>query len=286
MFIRSKRASWTLIILGLTAGVAASAQTATAPSTAPATTRATTQAATLPAVDPEIDKILTRLEEREVHDLHAKLSWRQQYVTDLEEDAITKNGEIWYQKSEPVAKFLIHFTESIAGGRKDKLDEQHLFDGCWYTELQSRTKTLTRREVRKPDDPTDPYKLGQGVFPLPFGQKKQEVLREFAVQLVPPAASDLPATDHLLFVPRPSTQTGQTYKSLDVWISQEGATAGLPVKVRAAKLKGTGQLDSYITTTFSDAQLNPSFSSGLFGIKAPPGYEVTEERLEPAAPPP
>jgi hypothetical protein len=87
-------------------------------------------------------------------------------------------------------------------------------------------------------------------------------------------------------VPRPKTQTSQTYKSLDVWISQEGATAGLPVKVRAAKLKGTGQLDSYITTTFSDAQLNPSFSSGLFEIKAPSGYEVIEERLEPAAPPP
>jgi len=295
---RSKRANRCGMILALAASVAAAAQT-TAPrpawapvETQPATTQAsttkpaTTRPTSTPALDPEIDKILTRLEERVVHDLHARLSWRQQYVTDLEEEAATKNGEIWYQKSQPVARFLIHFTESITAGRRDKLDERHLFDGCWYVELQSRTRTLTRREVRKPEDPTDPYRLGQGPFPLPFGQKKEDVLREFEVQRIPAASDDPPATDHIRLVPRAGTQTGQSYRTLDVWISQEGPTAGLPIKVRAAKLRGTGQLDSYITITFSDARLNQGFSGSLFDIKAPPGYEVIEERLEPAGTPP
>jgi hypothetical protein len=284
-----ERANWASMILALLVAVAARAQTASAPTSAAASAPASqpaTQAAAAPkAADPEVDKILTRLEEREVRDLRAKLSWQQQYVTDTEEDALTKIGEIWYQKAQPVAKFRIHFSESITGGRKDKLDEEHLFDGCWYTELQSRTKTLTRREIRKPDDPTDPYKLGQGPFPLPFGQKKQDVLREFDVQRMPLAAGDPPNTDHLRLTPRPGTQTAQTYKYLEVWVSQEGSTAGLPIKVRTAKLKGTGQLDAFITTTFSDVQLNSGFSTSVFEFKAPSGYEVMEERLDPAADP-
>ncbi|HRT42717.1 MAG TPA: hypothetical protein P5223_11705, partial [Phycisphaerae bacterium] len=57
-------------------------------------------------LDPRVDQILTRLENRQIDDLHAKVSWKLRYVLDLEEDAITKNGEIWYQQQKPVAKFL------------------------------------------------------------------------------------------------------------------------------------------------------------------------------------
>lgn len=284
MGTRPWRAVWCGILGGLGASVAACAQTTTAPG-AGAAPPAAGAAATQPALDPEIDKILTRLEQRDVRDLHAKLSWRQHYVTDLEEDDVTKTGEIRYKKGTPVARFLIKFTEKLANNRKDKLDEQHLFDGCWYTELQSRTKTVVRREIRRPDDAGDPYKVGQGVFPLPFGQKKAEILREFEVERVPPAANDPPATDHVRLLPREQTRTGETYKQLDFWIDREGPTAGLPIKVQVAKKDGTGKLNSYITITFGDAKLNQGFSDSVFEIKVPLGYtEAPPEPLEPIAP--
>lgn len=273
MRTRPPYANWAAIIMSLGLGVAVAAAQDSQPATAA-------------AVDPEVDKILTRLERREVRDLHARLAWRQRYVIDEEEDAVTKTGEIWYQQAKPVAKFLIHFAEKVASGRKDVLDERHLFDGQWYIQLQSRTKTWEKREVRKPDAPDDPYKVGQGVFPLPFGQKKEDVLREFDVRLVPPAADDPPATDHLRLTPRENTETAQTYRTLEFWVSREGPLAGLPLKVQAAKLKGTGQLDSYITITFSDAELNAGFSAGIFKLECPPGYEQIIEELKPAADPP
>ncbi|MCK4340996.1 MAG: hypothetical protein KAY37_04655 [Phycisphaerae bacterium] len=281
MRTRPPYAIWTGILLGLLCGVAVWGQERRAFDLG-AGQSSTTQ----PALDPKIDKILTRLENRAVHDLRARLVWRQRYILDLDEDAVTKSGEIWYQQAEPVAKFLIHFTGKIAGQRKDKLNERHLFDSRWYVELQSRTKTVTRREVRRPDDPGDPYKVGEGVFPLPFGQKKADILREFAVQRIDPAKDDPPQTDHVRLIPRASTQTGRTYKTLDFWVSREGRTAGLPIKVQVAKKDGTGKVNSYITITFSDTRLNQGFSQSVFEIKVPSGYQEIVERLEPMPPPP
>lgn len=238
-----------------------------------------------PALDPDVDKILTRLEKRQVHDLRARLAWQQRYVIDTPEDATVKRGQIWYQDTDPVARFFIRFTEKIAAGRKDKLDERHMFDGQWYVMLQSRTKTVERRQVRKPDDPGDPYKVGEGVFPLPFGQKKADILREFSVEKIAPGKDEPENTDHIRLTPRSGTRTGQTYRRLDFWVSREGKTAGLPVMVQAAKLDGTGKVNSYITISFADARLNEGFSGSVFDIKTPSGYQEIVEKLEPVPPP-
>jgi hypothetical protein len=274
MHNRSKRASLSIII-ALTLGVAAAAQT-TAPASQPATSQST--------LDPEVDQILTRLEGRQVQDLHARVAWRQEFLNDAPEDWLTKQGEIWYQRAEPVAKFLIRFTDKITGTRRDKLDEQHMFDGCWYIKVESRTKTVERHEIRRAADAVNPYKVGEGVFPLPFGQKKADILNEFDVTKVASEPSDPPNTDRLHLVPRQGTRTGQNYKQLDFWIDRDGPTAGLPLKVRVAKIDGTGRLDSHITITFSEVQLNTGFSGGIFDIKTPAGYTVTEERLDPIGP--
>ncbi len=284
------------VCLGLAVGVlcgVACAQSAPAPTTAPATAPAASQPTSsparhsAPALDPRVDEILTRLEKRDVENLHARLSWKQRYVVDMEDEAVTKIGEIWYKKAKPTAKFLIKFTEKLAAGRSDKLDEQHLFDGEWYVELQSRTKTVTRRQVRRATDRGDPYKVGQGIFPLPFGQKKDDILREFDVTRIAPAQDDPAGTDHLRLVPYKGTSTADRYKQLDFWVAQGGPIEGLPVRVQVAKLTGAGTLDSYITVTFADADLERELSPSLFEIKTPPGYdEPPPERLDDAAAPP
>ena len=56
------------------------------------------------------------------------------------------------------------------------------------------------------------------------------------------------------------------------------------VKVMAGKKDGTGAVNSYITITFSDVELNTGFARNVFKIDVPPGYEVVEERLEPLPP--
>lgn len=240
---------------------------------------------TAPALDPLVDKILTRLEQREVHDLRAKVKWELTYAIEEDEESDRKFGTIWYKECKPVAKFKVHFDSKISGTRKQKLDEEHLFDGRWYVELQSRTKTVTRREIRRQGETSNPYKLGEGTFPLPFGQKKADILAEFEVTRIPEKKNDPPTSDHLRLIPRPGTNTGRTYKTLDFWVARTGSHAGLPVKVMAGKKDGTGAVNSYITITFSKVELNSGFSDSAFKIKAPKDYEEIFERLEPIEPP-
>ncbi len=243
-------------------------------------------ASSAPAIDPRIDRILTRLEQRHVSDLRARVVWELSYAVEEDTDTDRKFGQIWYKEQQPTARFKVRFDRKVVGNRQQKLDEEHLFDGRWYVELQSRTKTVTRREIRRPDDKRNPYKLGEGAFPLPFGQKKADILREFEVRLIPPRKSDPPDTDHLRLIPRPGSETGRTYKTLDFWIVRSGRLSGLPVKVVAGKKDGSGALNSYITVSFSDVELNVGLSGSIFKIETPPGYEEIVERLEPEMPPP
>ncbi|MFQ5807302.1 MAG: outer membrane lipoprotein carrier protein LolA [Phycisphaerae bacterium] len=263
------------IILAVAAGVAGYAQRAAAQE-GPAAT---------PQLDSRVDKILTRLERRQVHDLRAKVKWELTYVVEEQEDADRKFGTIWYKEDQPVAKFKVHFDTKIVGNRKQKLNEEHLFDGHWYVELQSRTKTVTRREIRRAGETSNPYKLGEGAFPLPFGQKKADILAEFEVERVPGREDDPPATDHLQLTPRPNTKTGRTYKTLDFWVARAGDHAGLPIKVVAGKKDGTGAVNSYIAITFNKIELNTGFSGSVFKIEVPRGYEEIVERLETLEPP-
>lgn len=252
---------------------------AQAPSTAPASRPAGDQ--TPAATDATVDRILTQLERRRVLDLRADVLWELEYV--IEEDKTSKTGKLWYKEIAPIPQFKVHFNAKIVGSRKDPLDEEHLFDGRWYVELNSETRTVSRTELRREDDPGNPYKLGEGAFPLPFGQSKADILREFTVQRLEPAKDDPPNTDHLLLVPRPATRTGEMYKSLDFWIAQDGALAGLPVKVQAGRKDGTGALNSMITVTFKSVELDTGFSVAELQIRTPPGYEEITERLPPPA---
>lgn len=259
------------IILTLAACVAVAAPRA----------RGQDQPAVAPQLDPVVDRILTRLENREVHDLRAAVRWELIDVIEEDEEGVNRKlGTIWYQQSDPVAKFKVHFDTKIVGNKKRSLNEDHLFDGRWYVELDAGTKTVTRREIRREGEKSDPYKLGEGAFPLPFGQKKADILAEFEVVRIPPAPGDPPATDHLRLTPRPDTNTGRTYKTLEFWIAQEGDQGGLPVKVVAGKKGGTGAIKTYITITFSKVELNSGFSDSVFKIEVPRGYEEIVERLD------
>ncbi len=257
----------------LAAGVAAGGQT---PETQPALSPS--------SGDEQVDRILTRLENREIHHLKSDLTWRIEYIYEEPEDAQTKRGEIWYQQDRPVSRFLVSFREKIVGGRRQKLDERHLFDGCWYVHLQGDSRHITRREIRRPTDPGDPFKLGQGPFPVPFGQRRQDILREFEVRRVEPAPTDPPDTDHLELRPRPGTETSKTYKVVHFWIAGSGPEAGLPVRVRATKLDGAGRANSHITVEFQNARINEGFAPSVFRIDKPAGFDETVEPLPPQEP--
>lgn len=231
--------------------------------------------------DDVVDRILSRLEDRKIEDLKAKIVWELEYVSSEEGEAPDRKlGKLWYRSAQPDPKFKVTFEHRIVDGKKQKLDEDHMFDGYWYVELQRQQKVLTRREVRAAGDKRDPYKLGEGVFPLPFGQKKADILSEFEVSRIPEASDDPKGTDHLRMFPRDGTNTARIYKVVDFWIAREGKLAGLPIQVRAGKRDGTGQVNSYIRIKFDDVELNSGLADSVFKIEKPAGFTEHVETLE------
>lgn len=223
-------------------------------------------------IDPEVDRILTRLEEREVHDLHAAMTWSQQFV--VEEGVDKKVGELWFKRFEPVPKFLASFDSKI-DRKKIAIIEKHFFDGVWYEELKGNdgTGSVVRRQVRRQDDPANPFEVGVGPFPLPFGQKKSRILSVFDVSKESPSGDDPANTTHLRLIPHKNTREFDTYASVEFWISSEGKFAGLPIKVRAAKKDGTGAVNVYVIVEFDKIELNTGMSDSVFKIDAPPGFQ-------------
>lgn len=252
-----------------------------AQSTSRPTATPTTQPASPPAVvlDPQSEAILTRLESLKFRDLQAKLRWTRLPLDQVFPDVEVRMGEIWYQEAEPAAKFKVHFTKSIAAKRVDNIEDTYLFDGFWFTEVQSSGRSVTRREIRSKDDKTSPYRLGEGMFPIPFGQKKTDIVREFAVTFVPAVDGDPTEADHLLLTPRPDSRMARRFKSVDFWIQNVGPHKGLPVRVKTAKLDGAGRHESDVTMEFTDVKINPAFAASTFDIAIPPGYDLREERL-------
>lgn len=226
------------------------------------------------APDPVVDKILTRLEQREVKDLRADVLWETGDMLDPE-DVIKKKGEILFRQQEPVAIFKVHFTKKIVDKRAPKIDEQHLFDGHNYTILDSENKRVERREIRAINDKRNPYKVGEGAFPLPFGQKKADILKEFEVTHVAEAPKDPPQTDHLRLTPRKDTNSERQYRAIEFWIKRDGGDdAGLPIKVTTIQRGAAKNEESFVNVTFSDVKLNTGLGVAPFDIDEPPGYDV------------
>jgi hypothetical protein len=248
--------------------------------TAPAQTQPGQEPASA-AVDPAIDAILTRMEARQIRDLEAQMTWELRYTIDLPDEKQVKQGTIWYGDADPIPKFKVELDKKIDAGRPRQLDEEHLFDGEWYVEKNPVGKTVTRRQVRRPDDRSNPYRLGEGPFPVPFGQKKADILRWFDVKLVPPAADDPRNTDHLVCTPKPSSDMADKYAQVDFWIVRSGDLSGLPVKLRAAKLAPTGRVDSHLTVSFEQPRINQGVNARVFRIQTPLGWNEVVEKLGP-----
>jgi len=164
-----------------------------------------------------VDQILTQLEIRSdgLKDIRCKVRF-------VEDDRInlskrTKHGSILFMITEPNPHFLIHFEKTEQEGVRGK-QEWYLFDGRWLYEVLERIEQVTKREIVRPGEKIDLFDLERAPFPLPFGQKKETILRNFEVTLLPPVEGDPQNTDHLVCVPKPESTMYDKYDKLEFFV--------------------------------------------------------------------
>ena len=184
--------------------------------------------------DPQVDRVLTALQKRSdgLKDIRCEVSF-----TDEDKVNLTKNkksGKILLMVTRPNAHFLVHFDKSELDGVRGK-QEWYLFDGTWFFQALERLEQVTRQQIAGTGQTIDLFDIEKAPFPMPFGQKKENILRNFDVKLLPPSGADPPDTDHLLCNPKPTSRLAKRYDQLDLFVHK---TLHLPTRIIVTKNNG------------------------------------------------
>ena len=204
-----------------------------------------------PAGDAQADQILQQLDQigHNLHEFSAKLK-----LTETDNalgDVKVRSGNVYFQrKPDGSARIHVVFDLRIDEERKRAYRErvEYLLDGPWLIDRNYVTSNEVKRQVLKPGQKMDLFKLGEGPFPLPIGQDPKEVHKEFDVKSVAPAKTDPPHTAHLQLVPHPGTSLARKFESIDVWVDQK---THMPVRVDTAEKQTTR------STELKDIVVNP-----------------------------
>jgi len=249
--------------------------------TRPASRATTTQT----SGDAAVDRLLDRLEKRGegVHALSARL--QADFHDLVADDKQTKQGSLWFRRDKPNPKFKVIYDKSIYEDYQVADVHEYLFDGRWLIEKHDKSRTYVRREIVAEGETIDPFRIG-GPFPLPFGQRKAEILEHFTATLLPRSPKDPPGTDHLKLVPYKHSPMVDKYVELHFHIDQK---IELPIRVVSHQRRpGSTEVDEIVSVSFKDIQVNPTISDGVLMIAKPTGkdWHLSEEPLGPNPPPP
>jgi len=223
--------------------------------------------------DARVDRILDRLEVKgqAIKGLRCGLLYRY-VIVDPVEEATEKEGELLFARSEPNSKFLVHFRKLVSSGTIRETGEYFAFDGEWLTERNDKARTIVRRQIARPGERKDPFRLGQGPFPLPFGQKRDDILRNFEVNFVDFSPGDPKGSDHLHCVPRPNTELAEKYSRVEIFVDRR---LELPVRIVCEKLKDGTRIE----VDFRDIDANEAPAGSRFIIEQPRDFDVSTEPL-------
>lgn len=244
-----------------------------APKAASQPAKSPSDEARLSSGDPRADEILDRLEVKgqAIKGLACKLTYK--YVTVFPvEDAQIKEGELLFARAEPNSKFLIHFTKMIADGIVSRRGEYFLFDGQWLTERNDKARTIIKRQIVREGERIDPFKLGKGPFPLPFGQKRGDTLRNFKVKLEKFELGDPRNTHHLHCVPIPKTELASKYSRVDIYVDKK---LELPVRIVTERISDGNRIE----VDFKEIDTDEAPALSRFQIEEPEEFTVTKEPL-------
>ena len=145
-------------------------------------------------------------------------------------DAVSENRErrtgqiVLTQDSQQLKSrtLAIMFDQFIdASGHASPQTQRFVFHGGWLFEFDDARHQLIARELVAPGEQLDPLRIGEGPVPIPIGQKKDEVLRRFEVQLAPlpeqPLLKRLVNIQGLVMRPKLNAGVDPDLAEIDVW---------------------------------------------------------------------
>jgi outer membrane lipoprotein-sorting protein len=227
------------------------------------------------APDASADQVLDALKTRgdTLHDFSADVKMTE--VNQATADSSSHDGRVLFQKfGDGDGRIRVTFTQRIEGDRIIKENHEYTLAKGLLIERDYLKKIETDREVVKPGEKINLLKLGEGPFPLPIGQDKQDVHKQFDVTEPSPAKDDPPQTVHLLLKPKTATDMARRFAQIDIWVDRQ---TGMPVQIMT--LDATQE--STRITVLSDVRVNQGLGDADFALLKVDGWELTQEPYQP-----
>ncbi|NOT01665.1 MAG: hypothetical protein HOP29_13670 [Phycisphaerales bacterium] len=175
----------------------------------------------------DVEAVLDRVEARgrTVNDLKCRVIYTME--DRVTADVTRREGEILFKRETPNPRFFISFDKTIQDGIASPSRYWYLFDGRWFHEANQKTKSIIKRDIAPPGTEIDLFSIDNAPFPIPFGQRKDQILKHFEVSPGDGAAGAPPDTDHLICIPRESSRLAAQYSRMEFFVSR---TVDLPVR--------------------------------------------------------
>jgi outer membrane lipoprotein-sorting protein len=256
---------------------AVSAAPGNAPAVAPAPPPAQPAAAAQPAAgelpaEATVDQVLDALDQRgrNLKSFDAKVTLTEGDVALALESKRT--GTVRYQKKPDASERIrVVFDKKLDANKVSDEKIEYLLDGPWLVDRDYTKRIEVRRQVLKPGEKTNLLKLGEGPFPLPIGQKKEDVKRLFDVKKLKLARDDPAGTVRLTLTPVKGTQFARKFKLIEVWVDVK---THMPRKIGTVDLKETMSR----ATDLTDVRLNADLADAEFKLDpVPPDKWRTHE---------
>jgi outer membrane lipoprotein-sorting protein len=219
-----------------------------------------------------VDDVLDALDiaGRDLKDFDADVTLTEEDTSGRTGSQLTRSGKVWFQLlADGQARIHIVFDKTESAGKiRDSKLEYILADG-WLTERDYKAQKEVKRQVIKPGEKINLLKLGEGPFPLPIAQKKEDVKALFDVAAKPLEKDDPAGTVHLELTPKADSSYARRFKSIDVFVDPK---THLPIRIGTMDKNGA----KYRTTDFKNFKLNPGLKDADFEL---PSIKTSEWNL-------
>jgi hypothetical protein len=262
-------------------------------------------AASAPAPGPQpgagiasADELLIALEraDRDIRTLSAKIQYDKVAGAIEGHDRQIRKGELHFADVRPRGEgpsssdsgagrsFYIRFdTLQVDNVERDE-KQVYILHGDWFVEKNEQQKQMFLQRIAAPGERIDPLRLGEGPFPVPIGQRRDDILARFMVELLPgpdgiplnemneeahaKVAARFGAAYQLRLIPRPGSDEARDFREIRVWYKREGL---IPMHARAVRTDGG--MDEL---GLAKVEVNRTLPEGIFDLTPPEGWQVQE----------
>jgi outer membrane lipoprotein-sorting protein len=175
-------------------------------------------------------------------------------------DETTRSGHVWLDnRDDAKTRFRATFDRKEQNGNVTDEKIEYVLDGGKLIDRNYKKTTQVTRTVLRPGEKMNLLKLGEGPFPLPIGQKKEDVHAQFEVKELEPKKDDPPDCVKIELVPKPGTSLARKLKLIDVFVNTHDE---LPQRIETLDASES----TMRTTDLKNLKLNASISDADFAL--------------------